>query len=159
MSDLRTVIQLTADGKRKLEDELTNLRTVRRQEVAERIQQAKAYGDVSESGEYEDAKNEQSMLEGRIREIEQWLSHAEILPPETKAEKGIVHLGRRVTIKDEFGVKEIYTLVSSPEARSSENKISNESPLGQAMIGKRKGDKFSIDAPAGQLSFTIVSIE
>jgi transcription elongation factor GreA len=158
MSELKT-IQLTAEGKRKLEDELLNLRTVRRQEVADRIQQAKAYGDISESGEYEDAKNEQAWTEGRIREIEQWLAHAEIIQDNGHGDKNIVRIGTRVTIRDEYGEKEIYTLVSSPEAKSSENKISNESPIGSAMVGKRKGDQFFVDAPAGRLAFTVVSIE
>ncbi|HEX2912850.1 MAG TPA: transcription elongation factor GreA [Chloroflexia bacterium] len=158
MSEVKT-IQLTAEGKKKLEEELQHLRTVRRQEVAERIQQAKAYGDISESGEYEDAKNEQAWTEGRIRELEQWLSHAEIIPDNGVGEKSIVRIGTRVTIRDEFGEKEIYTLVSSPEAKSSENKISDESPFGAAMVGKRKGDVFFVDAPAGKLSFTIVSID
>lgn len=158
MNDLKT-IQLTAEGKKRLEEELLHYKTVRRQEVAERIQQAKAYGDVSESGEYEDAKNEQSMVEGRIRELEQWLSHAEIIPDNGNGDKTVVRIGTRVTILDEFGDKEVYTLVSSPEARSSENKISDESPFGSAMVGKRKGDKFSVDAPAGKLSFTIIGID
>ncbi len=158
MSELKT-IQLTAEGKKKLEDELLMLRTVRRQEVADRIQQAKAYGDISESGEYEDAKNEQAWTEGRIREIEQWLSHAEIIRDTGNGDRSIVRLGTHITIRDEFGDKEVYMLVSSPEAKSSENKVSNESPFGAAMVGKRKGDQFFVDAPAGRLAFTIVSIE
>ncbi len=158
MSEVKT-IQLTPQGKKKLEDELLNLRTVRRQEVAERIQQAKAYGDISESGEYEDAKNEQAWTEGRIRELEQWLAHAEIIQDTGNGDRSIVRIGTHVTIRDDAGDKEVFHLVSSPEAKSSENKISNESPFGSAMVGKRKGDKFFVDAPAGRLAFTIVSIE
>lgn len=158
MSDTKT-IQLTAEGKTRLEQELVLLRTVKRQEVAERIQQAKAFGDVSESGEYEDAKNEQAWVEGRIRELEGWLSHAQIIQNNGNGDKSTVRIGTRVTIRDEQGDKEIYTLVSSPEAKSSDNKISNESPFGSAMVGKRKGDQFFVDAPAGRLSFTIVAIE
>ncbi len=151
--------QFTAGGKKKLEDELLNLKTVRRREVSERIQEAKAYGDVGESGEYEDAIREQSWNEGRIRELEQWLSHGEIIEDNGNGDKSIVRIGTSITIRDEAGEKEVYTLVSSPEARSSENKISNESPFGLAMLGKRKGDKFFVEAPAGRLAFTIVAIE
>jgi len=158
MSEVKT-IHLTAAGKQKLEEELLLLRTVRRQEVADRIQQAKAYGDISESGEYEDAKNEQAWTEGRIRELEQWLAHAVIIQDNGNGDKSLVRIGTMVTIRDEFGDKEIYQLVSSPEAKSSDNKISNESPFGAAMLGKRIGDKFFVDAPAGKLAFTIISIE
>ncbi len=158
MSEVKT-IQLTAEGKKKLEEELLILRTVKRQEVADRIQQAKAYGDISESGEYEDAKNEQAWTEGRIRELEQWLSHAEIIQDTGNGDKSIVRIGTKVTIRDESGDKEVFMLVSLPEAKSSENKISNDSPFGAAMVGKRKGDKFFVDAPAGRLAFTVVSIE
>jgi transcription elongation factor GreA len=158
MSEVKT-IHLTAAGKQKLEEELLLLRTVRRQEVAERIQQAKAYGDISESGEYEDAKNEQAWTEGRIRELEQWLSHAVIIQDNGNGDKSLVRIGTKVTIRDEFGDKEVYQLVSSPDARSSENKISNESPFGASMLGKRKGDVFFVDAPAGKLAFTIIAIE
>lgn len=158
MSQVKT-IQLTAEGKKKLEDELLNLRTVRRQEVADRIQQAKAYGDISESGEYEDAKNEQAWTEGRIRELEQWMAHAEIIQDNGNGDRSIVRIGTHVTILDDTGEKEVYYLVSSPEAKGSENKISDESPFGAAMVGKRKGDQFFVDAPAGRLAFTIVAIE
>jgi transcription elongation factor GreA len=155
---LNKPIQLTAEGKHKLEEELTHFRTVRRQEVAERIMQAKAYGDISESGEYEDAKSEQSYVEGRIRELEMWLSHAQVIQNGT-GDKNTVRIGTKVTIADDSGEEEVYMLVSSPEARSSENKISDESPFGSAMVGKHKGDKFSVDAPSGRLSFTIVAID
>src|SRR5438105_4746859 len=114
MSEVKT-IQLTAEGKKKLEEELLILRTVRRQEIADRIHEAKSYGDISESGEYEDAKNEQAHTEGRIRELEQWLSHAETIQDTGNGDKSIVRIGTRITIRDEAGDKEVYTLVSSPE--------------------------------------------
>jgi len=151
-------IQLTADGKKRLQDELHELRTTKRQEVAERIQQAKAYGDISESGEYEDAKTEQSWLEGRIRDLESTLSKAEVISTNGH-KKGEVVLGSTVTIEDDTNYKEVYLLVSSAEASSSENKISNESPFGAAMYGKKVGDKFSVNAPVGLLNFKIVKVE
>jgi transcription elongation factor GreA len=150
-------IMLTAEGKQKMERELDELRTVKRQEVTERIQQAKAYGDISESGEYEDAKSEQIMIETRIRELESTLSRCEVIY--TNGHKSEVCLGSTIKIKDDDGFEEIYMLVSSAEANSSENKISTESPFGSAMLGKKIGDSFSVTAPVGVLQFKIVSIE
>jgi transcription elongation factor GreA len=151
-------IQLTPEGKTRLQTELDMLRTVKRQEISDRIQQAKAYGDISESGEYEDAKSEQELLERRIRDLESTLSKSEVIV-NGNGKKSAVCLGCNVIIVDETGFKEKYTLVSSAEASSSENKISNESPLGIAMFGKKKGDKVSVSAPVGLLNFTIVAIE
>ncbi|MEI6044796.1 MAG: transcription elongation factor GreA [Chloroflexota bacterium] len=153
------VVQLTADGKKRLEAELHELITDKRQEVAERIQQAKAFGDISESGEYEDAKNEQAWVEGRIRELEQTLSHAQVIASNGNGDRSIVQLGATVTLVDESGEKEIYLLVSSPEANSRENRISDQSPIGAAVMGKRKGDKVAVSAPAGTIQFTIIGIE
>jgi transcription elongation factor GreA len=151
-------IYLTIDGKRKLEDELEVLRVQRRQELAERIQQAKQFGDITESGEYEDAKNEQAFVEGRIRELESTLSHAHTL--ENGHDKNVVGLGATVTIMDDIDKeKETWMLVSSAEADTNSRKVSDESPFGTAMLGKHVGDKFSVKAPSGELSFTIVEID
>jgi transcription elongation factor GreA len=153
------ILQLTAEGKKRLQAELQDLITNKRQEVAERIQQAKAFGDISESGEYEDAKNEQAWVEGRIRELEQTLSHAQVIESNGNGDRSIVRLGTTVTLIDESGEKEVYMLVSSPEANSGENRISDVSPIGAALVGKRKGDKVCVNVPAGTLEFTIVGIE
>ena len=158
MSDTRQV-HLTAEGKRQLEGELNLLRGTRRQEVADRIQQAISFGDISESGEYEDAKNEQARIEGRIRELEITLANAILINDNVNSDKSFVRLGAKVTIVDDDGYQETWHIVSSPEANSRENKISNESLVGQALIGKRKGEKVAVVAPAGVMHFTILSIE
>ncbi|WP_419557716.1 transcription elongation factor GreA, partial [Phascolarctobacterium faecium] len=124
---------LTAEGLRKLEDELENLRSVKRQEVAERIKVAISYGDISENSEYDDAKNEQAFIEGRIIELEQMISTATLIDETAKKKKGTVILGSTVIVKDmEFGDEETYTVVGTTEADPSQNRISNESPVGAA---------------------------
>src|SRR4051812_29853331 len=114
------IVQLTPEGEKRLDAELHDLITNKRQEVAERIQQAKAFGDISESGEYEDAKNEQAWVEGRIRELEQTLSHAQVLQSNGNGDRSIVSLGTTITLIGEDGEKEIYMLVSTAEANSGE---------------------------------------
>lgn len=127
---------LTAEGLRKLEDELENLRSVKRQEVAERIKVAISYGDISENSEYDDAKNEQAFIEGRIIELEQMISTATLIDETAKKKKGTVILGSTVIVKDmEFGDEETYTVVGTTEADPSQNRISNESPVGAAIFG------------------------
>jgi transcription elongation factor GreA len=154
-------IHLTADGKKKLEKELDHLRTVKRHEISERILQAKSSGDIEDNSDYEDAKTEQIWVETRIREIESTLAHSQVIVPDTngKAEDRCATFGATVTIVDETGYKETYQLVSSAEADGADGKISNESPFGSAMFGKRKGDSFKVAAPAGELKFTIVTID
>ena len=116
---------LTAEGLRKLEDELENLRSVKRQEVAERIKVAISYGDISENSEYDDAKNEQAFIEGRIIELEQMISTATLIDETAKKKKGTVILGSTVIVKDmEFGDEETYTVVGTTEADPSQNRIS-----------------------------------
>jgi transcription elongation factor GreA len=155
MSD--KTIHLTADGKKKLEEELEHLRTVKRQEISERILQAKSSGDIEDNSDYEDAKTEQIWVETRIREIESTLAHAQVITHLNG--KDVATFGATVTIMDETGYKETYQLVSSAEADGASGKISNESPFGAAMFGKRKGEKFKVNAPSGELNFTIVTIE
>lgn len=151
-------IILTREGFDKLETELHHLKTVRRREVAKRIKQAREFGDISENSEYEDAKNEQAFVEGRIREIEQMLRNARIIDDEISEE--VVHLGRVVSIKDlETGDEITYTMVGSAEADPLNYKISNESPLGKAIMGHRVGDIVEIDAPIGIIKYEITKLE
>ncbi len=150
-------IILTREGFDKLENELQHLKTVRRREVAKRIKQAREFGDISENSEYEDAKNEQAFVEGRIREIENLLRNARIA--EDEVAEDIVHVGRTVTLKDlENGEDITYSLVGSVEADPLNYKISNESPLGKAIMGKRVGDVVDIDAPIGIIRYEIIGL-
>ena len=149
-------VYLTAEGKTALEEELTHLKMVRRPEVADRIQQAKLDGDVSESGEYEDAKNEQAWVEGRIRTLEHMLQNSRIIQGTSS---DVVSLGSRVSIKDSHGEKLDYTIVGPAEANPRASRISNESPVGKALMGKKKGDKVRADTPGGVEEFTILKVE
>ena len=143
---------LTAEGLRKLEDELENLRSVKRQEVAERIKVAISYGDISENSEYDDAKNEQAFIEGRIIELEQMISTATLIDETAKKKKGTVILGSTVIVKDmEFGDEETYTVVG--------NRISNESPVGAAILGQKVNTVVQVHTPVGELSYKIVKIK
>ena len=148
-------VYLTAEGKTQLEEELTHLKMVRRPEVADRIQQAKMDGDVSESGEYEDAKNEQAMVEGRIRTLEHMLTNAQIIEGK---KSDVVALGSRVKLRDGEGEDYEWTIVGSAEANPRQSRISNESPVGKALMGKKKGDKLSVDTPGGVEQFTILKV-
>ena len=149
---------LTAEGLRKLEDELENLRSVKRQEVAERIKVAISYGDISENSEYDDAKNEQAFIEGRIIELEQMISTATLIDETAKKKKGTVILG--FIVKDmEFGDEETYTVVGTTEADPSQNRISNESPVGAAILGQKVNTVVQVHTPVGELSYKIVKIK
>lgn len=150
-------VYLTAEGKARLEEKLQHLLTVRRPEVADRIHQAKADGDISESGEYEDAKNEQAWLEGEIRSLEHTLRYAQVIANDGAG--GLVALGSVIKVKDDSGDEETYTLVGSAEANSRQRKISNESPVGKALLGHKVGDSVTVHSPAGKMEFTILSIE
>lgn len=149
---------LTPEGLAKLEEELEYLRTVRRQEVAEKIQQAKELRSTVSSPEYEEAKNEQGFIEGRILEIERIIKNAIIIHPEA-APSDLVQLGSKVTVRHQDGSEEYYTIVGSTEANPSEGKISNMSPVGKALLGKRVGDEVQIAVPAGVLTVTIAEIK
>ena len=144
MSSKETI--LTAEGLKKLEDELENLRSVRRHEVAERIKVAIGYGDISENSEYDDAKNEQAFIEGRILELEQMISAATVIDSASNKE-GVVMLGSTVVVKDmEFGDEETYTIVGTTEADPSKNRISNEKlelEKEKQRIKDRKHDAFT----------------
>jgi transcription elongation factor GreA len=148
-------VYLTAEGKSQLEEELNHLLTVRRPEVADRIQQAKMDGDISESGEYEDAKNEQAWVEGRIRTLEYMMQNATIIE---KGAADVVGLGSHVIVRDSDGEEYDWTIVGSAEANPRQSRISNESPVGQALMGHKAGDKVKVEAPAGTEEFTIVKV-
>src|SRR5438034_9166763 len=148
-------VYLTAEGKAALEERLGNVKTVRRPEVADRIQQAKMDGDISESGEYEDAKNEQAWVEGEIRDLEHKLQNATIYQG---ARGGVVGLGSKVKVRDDEGDESTWTIVGSAEANPRQSRISNESPVGQALMGHKAGDKVTVEAPAGTEEFTIVKV-
>ncbi len=150
---------LTRDGRARLEAELEELVTKGRKEIAERINAAKELGDISESGEYEDAKNQQAHLEGRIREIKSILARAQIIDEEN-GDNHEVRIGSRVTVRiDGEDSEETWTIVGSTEAKPSEGKISNESPIGSALLGKRPRQRVTVDTPSGTMKLTIVDIQ
>jgi transcription elongation factor GreA len=149
---------LTAQGLRKLEEELEHLKGTKRKEVAERIKQAKAFGDLSENAEYDDAKNEQAFVEGRILQVEQMLRNARVIDNDA-APSGAVSVGSTVRLRDLAAGSELtYTIVGSPEADPLKDRISNESPVGQALIGRKQGETVTVRVPAGTLKYTIVKI-
>ena len=151
-------VLLTLDGLNKLEKELDFLRTVRRREVAERIKQALEFGDISENSEYEDAKNEQGFIESRILQIENILRNARILD-EDDTNTDTVRLGSRVFLKDlENGEEVEYQIVGSAEADPEHARISDESPVGRALLGQKIGSTVTISVPMGSVKFAIIGI-
>lgn len=154
----RAVVYLTPEGYQSLQEELEHLTTVRRQEVAARLHNALGEGELIENAELEEARREQAFLEGRILELEEQLRKARIIAK--SAEKpDEVNLGCTVTIREAGQASdEAYLVVGSAEANPREGKISNESPLGRALMGKRVGEKATVRAPDGDLVFEIVSI-
>lgn len=150
---------LTREGMRKLEAELHHLKSVRRKEVADRIKEAREYGDIVENSEYDDAKNEQAFVEGRIKDLEKLLRNVQIIEEEGDTGNNEVKIGSTVELKDlESGEKFTYTLVGSAEADPSENKISNESPVGSAILGRKAGEKVEVEVPAGIIEYEIINI-
>jgi len=151
-------IILTLEGLKKLEEELEELKSVKRREVAERIKQAISYGDISENSEYEDAKNEQAFIEGSIAEKEKMLRNARIIDDES-IDTNTVSIGSTVLLKDlDSGDEFTYTIVGSVEANPAANKISNESPVGKAILGQPKNQIVEIDVPMGKLRYQIIDI-
>lgn len=149
---------LTPEGVLKLEQELTHLKTVRRREVASRIKQAIAYGDLSENSEYDEAKNEQAFIEGRIVSLENMLKNAKIIDDEDIT-TDVVGIGTTVKLLDvEFDEIIEYTIVGSAEADPSKNKISNESPVGRSLIGKTQGAEVEVAVPDGEVTFKVLEI-
>jgi transcription elongation factor GreA len=147
-------VYLTAQGLEKLKAELIQLVTVERPRVAQRIHDAKMDGDITENAEYEDAKQEQSFLEGRIATLEAQLKNAEVI---AHANGDRVGIGSTVVIKGSDS-EDRFTIVGSAEASPRDGRISNESPVGAALMGKRKGDKVTVQAPAGPVTYTVVSV-
>jgi transcription elongation factor GreA len=155
---LKEVI-LTADGYKKLQQEIDVLRNDKRREVAERIRVAREFGDIAENAEYDDAKNEQAHLEARIAMLEERLKNARVV---TKKEikSGEVSIGTKVRLRDVGANKTVeYHIVGSAEADPTENKLSNESPVGKAIMGHKKGDTVEVAAPRGKLKFKIMDIK
>jgi transcription elongation factor GreA len=147
---------VTEEGYQKLQEELEHLVNVKRAEVAERIKIAREYGDISENAEYDDAKNEQAKVESRILQIEERLRNATIV---SETDNKTVGVGNKVIVVDQkSGEEETYIIVGSTEADPMENKVSNESPIGKGLFGRKKGDKVEIAVPSGKLKWEIKSI-
>src|SRR4051794_26750903 len=143
-------VLLTPEGLDKLKEEIEHLSTVKRREVAERIKEAREFGDISENSEYDDAKNEQAMLEARIASLEEKLRSASVIDA-SELDSDVVRVGSLVSVKDEGSGKSLkYTIVGSTEANPSENKLSNESPVGKALLGRKKGDTAKVQLPNGK---------
>jgi len=150
---------LTPEGYERLKQEIDHLRTDKRREVADRIRVAREFGDIAENAEYDDAKNEQAMLEHRIAQLEERILNARVIDP-NEISKDVVSIGTRVKLKDMQTNKSVeYTIVGSAEANPAESKLSNESPVGRAIIGHKKGDVVEVAAPRGKLSFKILGID
>lgn len=150
---------LTPAGLQKVKDELEYLKTKRRREVANMIAEAKAEGDISENAGYDEAKTQQGFVEGRIRELENVVKNAKVIQEEN-GNKGAVALGRTVVVQEEgTDFEETYALVGSLEADPANGRISNESPMGKALLGKKKGDKVTVDTPGGEITFEVVRVK
>lgn len=151
-------IKITDEGLKKLEEELETLKTEGRADIAEKIKVARGYGDLSENSEYDEAKNEQAKLEARIVEIEAMLKNVEIIE-DIKGKAKTVVIGVKVKVIDEeFDEEEEYRVVGSTEANSREGKISDESPMGKALLGKKIGDEVTVEAPGGEFKVKILEI-
>jgi len=151
---------LTKEGYQKLADELDYLRTTKRLEVANRLHEAMEGGELIENAEYEAAKNEQAFVEGRIQELEMILASARIIDEKSKkAKSDLVQVGSKVTIKEGGNASEKYSIVGAAEANPREGKISNESPIGKAILNHRAGDVVNVEAPAGTFKVKIVKVE
>jgi transcription elongation factor GreA len=149
-------VPLTREGLRRIEEELSDLVQNRRPEVAERIKVAREFGDIAENAEYTEAKNEQSLIEGRIQTLEVMVRNAAVIEEEPR-EKGVVALGAEVVVALEDG-EETYRVVGAAEADPLQGRISTESPLGRAMIGHRAGDEVEWESPAGTARLTVVRV-
>jgi transcription elongation factor GreA len=140
---------LTPEGLQRLKDELEQLSTARRREVAERIKEAREFGDITENAEYDDAKNEQAMVESRIATLQEKLRLATVIQTEDLS-TDVVQIGSVVHVKDEKTGKSVkYTIVGSAEARPEEHKLSNESPVGRALIGRKRNETVAVKVPRG----------
>ena len=148
-------IRITKDGKAKLESELEHLTSIRRPEVAEKIKRAREMGGTENNAEYDEAKNDQAFVEGKILMLENILWNATVVD---SAPSGVVDLGSKVLIQNQDGKIEQYSIVGSAEANPVEGKISDESPVGQALMGKKPGDETEVQTPAGILKLLVLEI-
>jgi transcription elongation factor GreA len=150
---------LTPEGYEKLKQEIEQLSTEKRREVAERIRVAREFGDIAENAEYDDAKNEQALLENRIALLEERLLNARVVTAD-EVSSDVVSIGSKVKLKDMDANQTVeYHIVGSAEANPAEQKLSNESPVGKAIIGKKKGEVVEVAAPRGSLKFKILDIK
>lgn len=162
MAKAKTIINdenkvlLTKEGLKKLQDELAHLKTDGRKEVSDRLAEAVSYGDLSENSEYDEAKNQQAFIEGRILELEEQIKNAQIIESGDQ-DKGTVYIGATVKVKFN-GAEHEYKIVGSTEADPMAHKISNESPVGEALIGKKKGAKVVVLAPGGKFEYEILNV-
>ena len=154
----KETVLLTKEGLEKLQEELHELRTSRRAEVAEQIREAQELGMAQVDGQYEDAKNQQAFLEGRIQEIEKMLEMAQLIDEKAAQSSKEVRVGSTVSVRTKDGKRQTYRLVGPAEADPSEGRISYESPVGQALLGKKRGDKVRVSAPAGKMELTITTV-
>ncbi len=155
MNNLEKPVYVTADGLRKMQAELEELRTTKRTEVAERIHAAMEFGDFTENSELEQAKNDQAFLEGRIMTLEQMIKNAQVIDENTHHEQ--VEVGSHVMVESE-GSREQYVIVGSAEAAPGEGKISNESPVGRALLGHKAGETVKLSVPAGTVEMKILAV-
>lgn len=156
------VISLTLEGKAKLEAELAELKSTKREEIAEKIKVARSYGDLSENSEYDEAKNEQAIVESRIATLEATLKNAVIVEDDAVVSEDVdtIWLGNTVTVLDvETGDELVYDIVSSIEADPMNGKISDDSPLGKAILGHKAGETIEVEAPIGMLEYKILKVE
>ncbi|MBP9773457.1 MAG: transcription elongation factor GreA [Candidatus Peribacteraceae bacterium] len=156
-------ILITKEGLKKLKEELDGLKTNKRSEIAARLKEAISYGDLSENAEYEEAKNDQAFIEGRILELENQIKNAKLITEgaSMKTSKGkVIDIGSTVTVrnKTDDDEPESYTIVGSMEADPLNHKISNESPIGKALLGHEKGDEIHVDAPAGKYTYEVLKV-
>ena len=147
---------VTEAGLQKMKDELEYLKTTRRKEVADRLKDAISYGDLSENSEYQEAKEEQAFLEGKIVNLDKEIKSAKV--ETTDGNKSVIHLGSVVTLQITGEEVEKFTIVGGNEADPFENKISNESPVGEAILGKKKGDKVKVSAPGGDYEYSVLKV-
>ena len=150
---------LTAEGIHELEERLEYMKTVTRKEIAEQIKEARGFGDLSENAEYDEAKNEQSRIEGEIKQLEDRLRNATVID-ESMLNTKTVNVGSTVVVQEQGSSEKVtYLIVGSTEANPLEGKISNESPVGEALLGHGKGDVVEVTTPGGQIEYTILSIK
>lgn len=149
---------MTAEGKKKLEEELENLKKVKRPEVINRIKIARSFGDLSENSEYTSAKDEQSVVESRISQIIEMLQYANVIDTDEVASDEI-SIGKKVTVQEDGEEPDVYTIVGAAESDPDSGKISNDSPIAKALLGKHTGDVVTVDTPVGSYDLTVKSVE